>query len=589
LDQLIKVTNPDNSVEKYFYDTLGNRVQKEITIPGKNENKESTTNVTKYTYNKDNQMLTLQGIEEEVALHQTSDLVNFEYDGRGNTVKISTQEGIIGQYRYDATNKMTHAINKKGIRSEYIYDGAGRRVTQKVEEPNINVPEKSSLHDAAYFEEKFGTSSTEDIDYKKEMNYIVDITSIFNNVLKVYGENTKTQRYTYGLDVISMDTWHEKEQDNGNEKNNDKTLYYINNELGSVVKLVDGKDKVKVEYRYDTFGVVAEKNHVNDQSIRSNIFHYTGYQYDYQTGLYFANARYYIAEVGRFAEEDVYKGDGLNRYVYVRSNPLRYVDRSGYSSSEGMGNPVWDNANIGGRKIYVMSDRDHIYIQAKSGDSLNDIMYLLTGIKNYYTNDTAYKPNRKSKIGITMNIDNYVTDAQLSMALGTVITKYGSNGYSRSQSVALGRLNNIITNHMKLGDFSGTELDLQGNPIPKPGGGTWDHMNEMNNSYEGLKSVRETLNGSLKNPNLKPEVRQNIQEALNKTDSYMSQIEKLYDKYDKTPGNDSNNGSSGNDGTGGGGSGGTNPPIMPIIPIMPINPMIPNIPIFGPMPMPVFL
>jgi RHS repeat-associated protein len=337
LDQLIKVTNPDNSVEKYFYDTLGNRVQKEITIPGKNENKESTTNVTKYTYNKDNQMLTLQGIEEEVALHQTSDLVNFEYDGRGNTVKISTQEGIIGQYRYDATNKMTHAINKKGIRSEYIYDGAGRRVTQKVEEPNINVPEKSSLHDAAYFEEKFRTSSTEDIDYKKEMNYIVDITSLYNNVLKVYGEHTKTQRYTYGLDVISMDTWHEKAQDNGIEKDNDKTLYYINNELGSVVTLVDGKDKVKVEYSYDTFGVVAEKNHVNDQSIRSNIFHYTGYQYDYQTGLYFANARYYIAEVGRFAEEDVYKGDGLNRYVYVRSNPIRYVDRSGYSRSEGTG------------------------------------------------------------------------------------------------------------------------------------------------------------------------------------------------------------------------------------------------------------
>jgi YD repeat-containing protein len=73
-----------------------------------------------------------------IGAHQTSDLVNFEYDGRGNTVKISTQEGIIGQYRYDATNKMTHAINKKGIRSEYIYDGAGRRVKQKVEEPNIN-------------------------------------------------------------------------------------------------------------------------------------------------------------------------------------------------------------------------------------------------------------------------------------------------------------------------------------------------------------------------------------------------------------------------------------------------------------------
>ena len=60
---------------------------------------------------------------------------------------------------------------------------------------------------------------------------------------------------------------------------------------------------------------------------------------------------------------------------------------------------------------------------------------------------------------------------------------------------------------MKPGDFSGAELDLQGKPVPKPGGGTWNHMDEMNNSYEGLKSVRDTLEGSLKNPNLKPEVR----------------------------------------------------------------------------------
>ena len=258
--------------------------------------------------------------------------------------------------------------------------------------------------------------------------------------------------------------------------------------------------------------------------------------------------------------------------------------------TEKVGYHNWDNANIGGRKIFIVGN-GYICIESNPGDSLNDIMYLLTGIKNYYTDDTAYKPNEKSKYSITINIDDYVTDSQLSIALGSVITKNGSDGFTRSQSVALGRLNNIITNHMKPSDFSGTELDLQGNPVPKPGGGTWNHMNEMNNSYEGLKSVRNTLEGSLKNPNLNPRVRQHIQEALNKTNSYMSQIETLYDKYDKTLGNDSNNGNPGSSGTGGGssgGSGGTNPPITPIVPLVPGLPILPKLPVFEPIPMPVF-
>ena len=34
--------------------------------------------------------------------------------------------------------------------------------------------------------------------------------------------------------------------------------------------------------------------------------------------------------IGRFTQEDVYRGDGLNLYVYVVNNPLLWVDPSGY-------------------------------------------------------------------------------------------------------------------------------------------------------------------------------------------------------------------------------------------------------------------
>ncbi len=46
-------------------------------------------------------------------------------------------------------------------------------------------------------------------------------------------------------------------------------------------------------------------------------------------GLYDYRARFYSTLVGRFVSADTITKDGLNRYAYVRDNPLRFVDPSG--------------------------------------------------------------------------------------------------------------------------------------------------------------------------------------------------------------------------------------------------------------------
>jgi len=280
--------------------------------------------------------LEIQGIDEEIGGHKTSDPVTFTYDARGNLKKIQSDDGTIGQYYYDATGKMTYSVNKMGITSQYTYDGEGRRVKEAIDASNINVPETSKLHDQDLLELLLADENGLIIKTKKELNFVIDHTSAYNDVLMVYGKQTKLQRYTYGHGLISVDTWNDKVEawDDLNQSKHDLLLYTTKDMLGSVRALVDESGRVDKFYDYDSFGTPIEKNHVNDQSIRSNIYHYTSYIYDYATSLYFVNARYLAPEIGRFVAEDRYRGDGLNRYVYVNGNPLVNFDPTGFILAE---------------------------------------------------------------------------------------------------------------------------------------------------------------------------------------------------------------------------------------------------------------
>jgi RHS repeat-associated protein len=58
-------------------------------------------------------------------------------------------------------------------------------------------------------------------------------------------------------------------------------------------------------------------------------------------GAYFYHARFYATGLGHFLSADTSAADGLDRYAYVRFNPLRYSDPSGHgvSNSDGTSCP----------------------------------------------------------------------------------------------------------------------------------------------------------------------------------------------------------------------------------------------------------
>jgi hypothetical protein len=102
------------------------------------------------------------------------------------------------------------------------------------------------------------------------------------------------------------------------------------------------------------------------------------------------------------------------------------------------------------------------------------------------------------------------------------------NQLTHAQQGNVTTLGNVIKNNLKSTDFSGALRDLQGNPVPKPGGGFWDHKTEMVQSYKALQGVQRGLQGSLNNPNLDPAVRTFLQDELNKANSYIDMIDDLF-------------------------------------------------------------
>ena len=112
----------------------------------------------------------------------------------------------------------------------------------------------------------------------------------------------------------------------------EKEFTYLQDELGSTIRLLEQGGESQTIYGYDEFG---EDIYCTQGQIQPS--GYTGYRYDNIADTYFAQAREYVPGVGRFAGEDWIKGEiyypqTINIYAYCLANPLKFYDPTGLDS-----------------------------------------------------------------------------------------------------------------------------------------------------------------------------------------------------------------------------------------------------------------
>jgi RHS repeat-associated protein len=286
----------------YTYDDAGNR-ETRTTLDG----------VTTYSYNEDldrlegatgpdpsNPMQTLiesymyDAVGNRTASHlatgQMHDDANrlledsqfaFGYDANGNVISKQDKSTLeLTTYDWDVENRLI-AVRTPTQTVTFRYDALGRRT------------------------EKTGSTTT---------RYIYDLEDI---VEERDGNNVLMFRYVHGPGI--------DEPLARRSVVAGQTVFFHIDALGSIADVASAGPTVEVSsaYRYDSYGNPL-------LGANSSGFAFAGREWDAETGLYFYRARYYEPTQGRFVSEDpIGLLGGSHYYLYVRGNPLLWVDPLG--------------------------------------------------------------------------------------------------------------------------------------------------------------------------------------------------------------------------------------------------------------------
>ena len=475
--QITEIRDPEGVCTRYEYDILGRRSRifnddgLEVRYGYDALNRISRIHYgngveTAYTYDGDGNVRTLETRAGENVLISFA----YRYDGNGNrTAKAGTQAALGGitseittgnnaldlSYAYDVRGQLLEE-RRNGASVCYAYDKAGNRIRKTDVQGEIrylyNAKNQLIAEESPADRKQFSYDRQGGIIEEKNLAGIRRFSyNSRHQQTRVETETGNVQENRYDAEGLRFEllengrrtsfVYHDGEllQEEGREEQGtsyhlgagmeafqrgQELSYYHRDEQLSTVFVTDGQGEIRNSYQYDAFGIPLETTEQLNNRIR-----YTGQQYDELTEQYYLRARYYNPVAGRFMQEDVYQGDGLNLYAYCHNNPVVYYDPSGYDSGWNTWPPqVRENINRG----------NNFNRENRPNYTYNEIRVAGDGKKPYFVVDSYESPfidengnfvegqivSRKStqlgEVQLSTALE-YVTEADKKYAPGTEI------------------------------------------------------------------------------------------------------------------------------------------------------------------------
>ncbi|HXQ71108.1 MAG TPA: polymorphic toxin type 28 domain-containing protein, partial [Pyrinomonadaceae bacterium] len=258
---------------------------------------------------------------------------------------------------------------------------------------------------------------------------------------------------------------------------------------------------------------------------------------DNETGLDYFGARYYANVLGRFtsvdpenfqAMQNTSKPQSWNGYSYVSNNPLRSNDPTGLAEQQDsekvqiLRNGLWYGYWMTDAELHAAATaaRTQVAVEFMQRDEnglpkpidlsrVSDGEALLIRDQFVQWRDEGKIPKFEPQVGSPVG----TTSPQAKL--------------TKAQQRRIDKIDKIIEDHLTERDIQGLTRDVSRNPVPKPGGGQWDHFKEVTEAVKGLKREIQSLKGSLKNPRMDAATRGEIQCAIDKAQNYVTRVEKI--------------------------------------------------------------
>ncbi len=300
----------------YRYDGNGNRTAKTgmqagVTLGGVTSEITTGNNALDISYNYD-----VRGQLLEERRNGTS--VCYAYDKAGNRIRKTDAQGEI-RYLYNEKNQLVEEESPVD-RKQFSYDRQGGIIEEK-NLAGIRLFSYNSRHQQTRVETETGSVQENRYDAEGLRFELLEngrrTSFVYHDGELLQEEGREEQGTSYHLGA-GMEAF----------RRGQELSYYHRDEQLSTTFITGGHGDVLNSYQYDAFGIPLDTTEQLNNRIR-----YTGQQYDDVTGQYYLRARYYNPVAGRFMQEDVYQGDGLNLYAYCGNNPVVYYDPSGYAST----------------------------------------------------------------------------------------------------------------------------------------------------------------------------------------------------------------------------------------------------------------